>query len=130
MATYFKKFPVYTKPVKFVLYEQKNKNPNKSDKAVSVIFMDDHGNGTGLMVDIYTEPKYRRKGYASTLLNLIKESGYFKEIYTSWDSSTERGRSFCLRNKFVLCRLSNEKWLVWKAKDDIRPNPMQNDVIE
>jgi len=51
------------------------------------------------MWDIHTHPEYRKKGYASNLLNFIKEKHDY--IETNYTTLKEPGDRLCLKNGFV-----------------------------
>ena len=48
------------------------------------------------MADIRTLPEFKNKGYASEIINNLKQK--CTRLLTQWDASSEEGRAVCIKN--------------------------------
>ena len=120
METYCKIFPATGIPVHFVLFGNRFGKPGPFDTRLCVALMDDRRDGTAILMDIYTAPGERKKGYAKQLLDMIKAET-FKKIFTSWDSSSDNGRAFCAKMGFRKIVMSSQNWMVWEKPNNGKP---------
>jgi hypothetical protein len=66
-----------------------------------------------ILWDIYIEPHYRNRYYASDIISAIKQD--FQQIQT--DSISIEGKKLCLKSGFVEKNTNNLK-LVWKKEEE------------
>lgn len=69
-------------------------------------------NKAAILWDIYIDPEYRKQGYASDMLAVIKKE--FDEIKT--DYITKEGKNLCLKNGFIK---NNQNYLrlIWRKEE-------------
>jgi GNAT superfamily N-acetyltransferase len=114
MKTYCKVYPATGIPIHIVLHAQHFDKPGAMDKRLCVALLDDRRDGSAVLMDIYTAPEERKKGYAKMLMDTIKGESMFRKIFTSWDASSDNGRKFCTKMGFARLKMSGQNWMVWE----------------
>jgi len=100
----YDEYPIPGLPVSYLAYDGDNKVG-----FMIVCLLNDEG---AIVAYITTNRKYRRKGYATEMVQwLMKQSNYVK---TGWSGSTQISR-----NMFVNIGFKKEgDWLVWRKQDN------------
>lgn len=86
--------------------------PNENVNVGHALFLHNGDGEQAILWHIFIDPKYRRKGYGTALIDHAKMR--WKEIATDYEN--ENGHSFSLKNGFE-SRKADLLRLVWKRKD-------------
>jgi len=105
----------------------------KCNRASSIIKLADIATVVFSMADIRTLPEFRGKGYATQVINKLKE--HCNRLLTQWDASSEEGRKVCLKNGMVkegnllVWEKSNENEVKLESRKKIEPTKEMREVL-